>query len=228
MALAELLLADGQHARALELFRRTAERRPWDFKTRHGLALAELRAGDRSEALKQLRAAAVIGRGKGEMDSGFEVPFGLFTTLYFDPKRHRIEGFDRHEAAEDYRLALALERVQQHPGDAFAHLNAGTALARLGHPDLALESLKQAATLQPELADLPYWRAVALTGLRRTAEARQALEATLRQNPLHPQAHRDLAQLCLDAGELGQAQAHLVTYHRTWTGQREREIQVEE
>jgi tetratricopeptide (TPR) repeat protein len=161
----------------------------------------------------------VIGRGKGELDSGFELPFGLITTLYFSPKRVTVRGFSRREAADDYQLAEALERLQKHPDDALARFNAGTALTRLGQPDLALPALDRAAALQPDLADLHFWRAVALIGLQRTAEARAELEETLKQNPLQRHAHRILARLCLDAGEVEQAQMHLAADRRNWPDQ---------
>lgn len=270
LALAQMELADGQYLKARDEFRLAAELRPYDFPARHGLALAELRAGDgrrqtedgrrktedqsnggsedRSPvpggslvsaasatavcrlpspvshaALEALRAAAVIGRGKGELDTGFEAPFGPLTTLYFGPKRLKIEGFNRREAADDYELAQALERLNAHPEDAFASFNAGTALARLGQPDLALETLDRAAALKPELADLPYWRAVALAALHRPDEARRALEETLRQNPQHRHAHIALARLCLDAGEVEQAEAHLAAHRQNWPNDSERD-----
>ena len=150
------------------------------------------------------------------MDSGLELPFGFITTLYFGPKRVTIQGFSRWEAADDYQLAQALERVQRRPGDALAQLNAGTALARLGQPDLALAALNRAAALQPDLADLHYWRAIALIGVHQPAEARRELEETLQQNPVHRHAHRILARLCLDAGEMEQAQAHLAAQRHNW------------
>jgi tetratricopeptide (TPR) repeat protein len=221
-ALGELLLGTGDYAGAREQFRLTTERRPYDFAARHGLGLAELRAGDPAAALEALRAAAVIGRGKGEMDSGLELPFGLITTLYFGPKRVTVQGFSRREAADDYQLADALERLQRRPDDALAQFNAGTALARLGQPDLALDAINRAAALQPDLADLHFWRAAALIGLHRTDEARGELEETLKQNPLHRHAHRILARLCLDAGEIEQAQAHLAAQRRNWPDQIER------
>src|SRR5437867_1436051 len=45
LGLAELQLATGDTARARELFQQAAERRPYDFRTRHSLALAALSAG---------------------------------------------------------------------------------------------------------------------------------------------------------------------------------------
>lgn len=222
-ALGELLLGTGDSASAKEQFRVTAERRPYDFAARHGLGLAELRAGDRAAALEALRSAAVIGRGKGEMDAGLEVPFGFFQALYFGPKRVSVKGFSRQEAADDFQLAQALERLQRRPDDALAQFNAGTALVRLNQPDLALESLDRAAVRQPELADLRFWRAVALIGLHRADEARAELEQTLKQNPMHRHAHRILARLCLDAGQVEQAQAHLAAHRRNWPNELERE-----
>jgi tetratricopeptide (TPR) repeat protein len=216
LALGELQLAAGQAAAAREHLREAVRRLPSDFAPHHALGLAELRAGDRDVALRELRVAAVIGRGKGELNPGLEVPFGLFTTLYFGPKRQRIEGFARREAADDYQLARALERLKLHPEDALAHLNAGTALARLEQWEPALASLDRAGSLSPDLADLPYWRAVALIGLKREDEARRALEETLRQSPAHPQAHRLLARLCLQSGEMEQAREHLAAERRQW------------
>jgi tetratricopeptide (TPR) repeat protein len=228
LALGELLLTAGQYSRAREQFQAAVERRPYEFAAHHGLGLAELRATDRAKdwppesALQSLRAAAVIGRGKGEMDSGYEMPVGPLTSLYFGPKRVSVAGFNRREAADDYQLARALERLKLRPDDALAHLNAGTALVRLGEPDLALESLDRAAALRPELADLHYWRGLALIELHRPVEARRALEEALRQNPLHRHAHRALARLCLDAGEVEEAQAHLAAQHRNWPNEDER------
>jgi tetratricopeptide (TPR) repeat protein len=227
LAMAELLLAQGEHARARELFPRAAELRPFDFRARHGLALAELHAGvgekdwPSTPALEQLRVAAVIGRGKGEIDPGFEVPFGLFSTLRFGAKRHTVAGFSRQAAADDYLLVQALERIRKQPDDALAQLNAGAALSRLGEADLALGRLDRAAALRPDLLDLPYWRAVALMQLHRPLEARQALEETVRRNPLHPHAYRLLARLHLEAGEMGQAQSRLAAHRERWPQERE-------
>jgi predicted Zn-dependent protease len=109
-----------------------------------------------------------------------------------------------------------------------AHFNAGTALARLGLPDLALAALDRAAALQPGLAEMAYWRGAALLELRRPAEARRALEEAARRNPMHPHVYPILARLCLEAGEMEQAQSHLATYRRHWPHVRERELEVQE
>jgi tetratricopeptide (TPR) repeat protein len=232
LAMAELLLAADQSSRARELFRRAAELRPFDFRTRHGLALAELHADPTGSgwpsaaALEALRVAAVIGRGKGELDAGFEVPLGLFTMFRLGAKRLTVAGFSRQAAADDYLLGRALERIRKQPEDALAQFNAGTTLARLGEAGLSLARLDRAAALQPDLPDLPYWRAVALIGLHRPAEARQALAEAVQRNPLHPHARRLLARLALEAGEIGQAQAQLAAHRSHWPQEQEREAEV--
>jgi tetratricopeptide (TPR) repeat protein len=108
-----------------------------------------------------------------------------------------------------------------------AHLNAGTALVRLGQPDLALDSLDRAAALRPELAELQYWRGLALMELHRPIEARQALEEALRRNPLDRHAHRVLARLCLDAGEVEEAQTHLAAQRQNWPTEDEHDGDLE-
>jgi thioredoxin-like negative regulator of GroEL len=75
---------------------------------------------------------------------------------------------------------------------------------------------------------VPYWRALALAGLDRPAEARSALEEALRQNPLHPHAHAALARICLAAGDMADAQAHLAAHRRIWPHERESAVQAEE
>jgi predicted Zn-dependent protease len=65
-----------------------------------------------------------------------------------------------------------------------------------------------------------------LMELHRSREARQALEETVRRNPLHPHAYRLLAHLCLEAGEMEQAQAQLAIHRRHWPQEREREAEV--
>jgi tetratricopeptide (TPR) repeat protein len=228
LARGELRLLRGDAPGARSDFRRVAERRPYEFAARHGLALAELRAGDHPSALQELQVAAVIGRGKGESDPGFEISLGLLTTLYLSPKRHTIAGFDRRDAAGDYQLATALQRIEKRPDDALAQFNAGTALVRLRQPELALPFLDKAAAKEPQLAELPYWRALALAGLDRTTDAHDALEEALRQNPLHPHAHAALARLCLTAGDVADAQAHLAAHRRNWPHERAITTQGEE
>src|SRR5262249_41396066 len=130
---AELLLVSGQSTLSLEDFRTAVAGRPYDFRGRQGLAIAELRTAlgygsqplpvesgtvvdngsavpalqqldskDTTEALEALRAAAAIGRGKGELDPGMEVPISMLMTLYFSPKRQTIAGFSRRPAADDF------------------------------------------------------------------------------------------------------------------------------
>jgi tetratricopeptide (TPR) repeat protein len=222
LSLGEVLLDSNQYAAAREQFQAAVERRPYEFTAHHGLALAELGAATRgpdwppASALKSLRTAAVIGLGKGEMDPGFELPMGLFTSLYFGPKKVTIAGFERRQGADDYQLAQSLEALKRRPDDALALFDAGTALIRLSQPDLGLEFLNHAAALRPELADLQYWRGLAFIELRRPEEARQALEATLKLNPLHRHANGVLARLCLNDGEMEQAQAHLAAQRQNW------------
>jgi tetratricopeptide (TPR) repeat protein len=149
-----------------------------------------------------------------------EIPLG-YTALYFGPKKRLIAGFANDEAAQVYAILNSLDVLKKNAQDGLAWLNIGTALVRLELPDLALDALAKASALQPGLIETNYWAAMAHRQLGRSAEARQELEEVLKANPLHPHAHLELARLLTEAGEMEQAEAHVLAHGRNWPHERQ-------
>ncbi len=110
------------------------------------------------------------------------------------------------EAEQRYREALHID-----PVNAGASLGLAQALLRQrGRADAALEALAASLGLCHHNPSGHYLRGIALQSLRRPAEARRAFETALSQNPVFPAAHRCLARLLLQSGDMLEARRHLI------------------
>jgi tetratricopeptide (TPR) repeat protein len=176
-------------------------------------------AGQHDEAMKEFQVALKLARGKGTLrNDGFGYPGSAF---YLGPKKRMLAGFARPEGREDYTILDSLDTLQSHPENALAHLCLGRALVALKLPDMALPSLEKALALMPELTEARYALALARRDLGQTDEARTLLEAVLKENPMHPHAHLDLARLYTATGDMEAAQSHVLAHRRYWPEDRD-------
>jgi tetratricopeptide (TPR) repeat protein len=220
---ARLLLADwqrdsGRYAEALSTYRGLAEGEPNNLRARHGLALMLMQTGDYARARQELAEVVEHSRAKGETeDMGLMMPW---QSIYFGPKRRLVSGFATPEGSADRVILEALDNLDRNAKNVLAWQNIGGALVQLSAPRLALEALDRAASLDPNLLDTRYYRALALARLGEVADARAELEGVIAANPLHPHARLQLAQLLTDQGQVDQAQAQILAHAKNYPDER--------
>jgi tetratricopeptide (TPR) repeat protein len=218
LLMADLLRNHGDYAEALGRYREVARADRVNLRARHGCALMLLQQGDLAGARGEFHAAIEQGREKGKIDDpGLALPG---QSIYFGPKRRLVSGFSAPESAADRVIWTALDTLDRQPRNGLAWMNIGAALVQLGVPAMALDALAKAATLEPSLAEVPFYRGLALRGLGQLAAARETLEGVVRANPLHPEARLALARILVDQGQVDQAQAQILAHCRNYPEQR--------
>jgi tetratricopeptide (TPR) repeat protein len=223
MALADAHRKAGRYAEALPLYRKVVEEQELNLPARHYYALMLYAAGDLNAARVELHRVVEQARDKGDLrDSGipFIGPGILGSGLYFGPKRRLVRGFSVPEAAADIAILEALQDLEKHPDNALLWQNIGSALMDLDMPDLALTALTRSYDFDPSLLETRFLLGVAYRKLGRLEPARAELKAVVAENPIHPRARLELAQLHTDLGELEQAQAQLLAHTRNYPHER--------
>lgn len=89
----------------------------------------------------------------------------------------------RLEAVESYEAWATLQPFLPEPW-----VKLGEALTTVGHYEEAIEALRYALELSPESAEAAYHHAVALHGLGKSREAREAFVSFFFTHPTHPRA----------------------------------------
>jgi tetratricopeptide (TPR) repeat protein len=110
----------------------------------------------------------------------------------------------------DLREARAFHEncLRAHPDDALAHVELGKLLGPLGEKALAVRHFLTALQLDPNLAEANYYAGLILSGQRRYAEAREKFDRALRANPDFYKAHLGMVNLCIEEGNLADAERH--------------------
>jgi TolB-like protein/Tfp pilus assembly protein PilF/class 3 adenylate cyclase len=104
--------------------------------------------------------------------------------------------FNWKEAELAYRRALELE-----PNDSGARASLAGLLASLGHPDQAVELIKQALTSDPLYASYYNRLSVCLSGLGRLDEAEQAINRAISLEPGHADFYTQLTTVAIQRGD---------------------------
>jgi uncharacterized Ntn-hydrolase superfamily protein len=86
----------------------------------------------------------------------------------------RVE--DHAEPIQELKRLLTLHR-------AYEHMNHGDELLGKGQVEQALEAYRTAATMAPQIEELPFWQAVTLTDLGRVEEALPIFREVFAENP---------------------------------------------
>lgn len=101
------------------------------------------------------------------------------------------------EAEQAYRRA-----IQAAPAQPQAYHNLGSVLNRMDRAEEALEALNHAQSLGLSGLELLFNRGIALTQLLRLDEAERAFEQAIALNPLHGEAHVNLARVRFMRGDV--------------------------
>jgi len=133
MLLAEIRLASGRTASAVDLLTRLSELRPADSATRRRLGGALLALGRAGDAVDVLRAAIAMEPGS--------------TRAHNNLGQALLQLGELGAAITSYETALRLD-----PGYAIGHNNLGLALTETGDLEAAAASFRRAAALDPTLA----------------------------------------------------------------------------
>ncbi len=221
LVMADTLRAQGEYGRALETYAALAAPEPANTRVRHGHALTLLQAGEMGAARREFHAVINQARDKGEVeDKGIMLPW---QSIYFGPKRRFVSGYSAPEGTADRVILECLDTLEQSPENALAWLNVGGALVQLGAPEMALDALRKAARLNPDLLEARYYRALALRQAGRRAEASRELDAVVAANPLHPRARLELARLLTEQGNSDLAQVQVLAHTRNYPDERRRQ-----
>jgi len=107
----------------------------------------------------------------------------------------------------DWPAAEALLRpiVRKDRRNAMTQLQLGTAIARQGRMDEALECFDRAAKINPRMPEIQFERGQALLALDRVEEARGAFERVLKVAPGDPAVLANLAMIAKIEGRLDEA-----------------------
>lgn len=168
-----LLLREGECARAVGPLRRAVEARDYDPLLHYNLANALAECGQAEPAERHYRRALELQPDMADV----QLNLG---NLLADTNRN-------NEAVECYQTALQLR-----PRLRNAHNNLGNLLARMGHFEAAAEHYRLELDGHPENALAHGNLANVLTELGRFAEAFAHYEAALRLDPADPQFARNL------------------------------------
>ena len=130
-----------------------------------------------------------------------------------DPWSHEAMGTYKRLALRDYRGAredYARGRSLS-PGNPELVRTLGTVEVGLGNWDAALAQFREAERLDPRSISVHIWMGRTLLGLRRYAEARQAIDTGLALSPDNYDLIEQRAMTFLGEGNLAGAQAHLAS-----------------
>jgi predicted Zn-dependent protease len=223
--LSEIAFRRGQGARAFELWKQEAGKKPEDTAVRERFADAALRAGRVDEAIAQYKAIlerapgnkavhAQLGRiyfGKGDLQAAggyFEradrTPDGSFTRTFAAYTRQQTGNSAEAEAA--YRREL-----KQHPDNLTAMNNLAMILAAAGSKAEALELAVRAVQKQPANPEFSDTLAYVYLKRNENGAALQILEKITRQYPRHPGFRTHMAMALLHKGDKARARAELQT-----------------
>ncbi len=92
--------------------------------------------------------------------------------------------------------------LRRNPQDAKALVDLGSAYAMSGRGPQALEHLRQAVAISPDLDEGHYFIGLSLRAMKQLAEARLAFETTLKINPRHARARGNLGLVLAEQGDL--------------------------
>jgi hypothetical protein len=95
--------------------------------------------------------------------------------------------------------------LRRNPRDAKALVEMGSAFMMSGRYAQALERLRQAVAINPDLDEAHYFIGLSLRSTKQLGEARQEFEITLRLNPRHARARGNLGLVLAEQGDLAAA-----------------------
>jgi tetratricopeptide (TPR) repeat protein len=203
---------------ALALYRKVAEAQRLNLRARHNMALMLYVTGKLDEARKEFLEVAAQARDKGDLkEEGLLIPGA---SIYIGPKRRLVYGFSIPEATADVTILEALQDLDIHPRSGLLWQNIGGALLDLNLPALALPALARSEEYDPSLLETRFLTGLAYRRLGRREEARRELQTVVSENPLHPRARLELAQLYTDEGNLEQAQAQILAHAKNYPYER--------
>jgi tetratricopeptide (TPR) repeat protein len=199
---ADDLLAGGQLAAAARMFEDILHADPRHADSRHRLGVIALASGQADAALDAFDAALAL-RPRA--------------AIYHDSRGDALEALGRNAAAiAAWRTAIRLD-----PRAVAPLVSLAGALARGEDKparEEAVQCFRRALALDPLAFPAQYGLGLALTDLRRPAEAEVALRAALRLAPDHVAAHSNLGDVLRGLGRLDEAAASLATALRLAPG----------
>lgn len=184
------VMTDGDYQGAVDFFRRGVEltegRTQLGRSLRHKLGTALFLSGNTAEAVRRFEEV-IRDEPAGEQDEpSAKAHYSLGVIRAADGRSQ--------EAIEHFNRAIAFS-----PSYLEARVALGDALRRAGRTEAALEQYGMAVRSNPRLAEARFGYAIGLIRLRRYAEARAWLEASVSVQPDRPELTHALARLLVTA-----------------------------
>jgi Flp pilus assembly protein TadD len=204
-------------AAALEKSLELDARQPLAFKmlgrvetARAKPALAERAFAEAARlAPKDAEAHYLLGRLYQSQDRLVEAARLLKEAIVLDPDLARAHAFlgtvsyalgDASLAEESFQRAILLSRTSKAP-DAIPHLEHGIYLQRTNRLEESVAELRRAAELDRSSVEARFELGQSLHRLRKSHEAREALEQALSVDATDPRVHYLLGRVCYEQGD---------------------------
>lgn len=188
---------EGRFDDAVRAFRKAVTLAPRQSAVHYALGMACIKAGKPGEAIAPMLCARDL------VPDNFDYQLGLADAYYLS--QHGAH------ALPEYLRAGALR-----PGAAGPWSNAGALFREAGRPELALDALHRALSIDPTHASALCNSALAFHDLGEFSAARDSLDLALQSRPDYPEAHWNRAIINLLHGD----------FARGWSGHEFRTVQL--
>ena len=185
--------------KAIEAYRKSVELKAEVFESNVNLGLLLAAAGEKTEAVKYLRAATTLKPSQQETASE-----ALFTAW-------DVLGEIQKNDAPDEAVTAFQNAEELHPKDFGPHLAAAQILERKNDFDGAEKEYKQALELKPESAQALGGLTDVYIATKRFPEAEQSLRSYVKINPQSAPAHLQLGRILASSGRADEALAEFET-----------------
>ncbi|MHB9025512.1 MAG: tetratricopeptide repeat protein [Armatimonadota bacterium] len=127
-----------------------------------------------------------------------------------------VSGFAYPEANDDYLLLTGLDTLAKQPDDYLTWFTLSTSLLNLGQLDEADAALRECVRLNADFPETTYASAQLAIARGNPDGAIALLQEVVTANPRHPFAHKKLAQLYTESGDIVRAAACLAAHAQVY------------
>ncbi len=202
-ALGRIAQGEGRHEEAIQHLQAALQKVPSANRLHYPLALAYRSLGDEQEARKHLALHGAVGVRPADplMDALAELLQG--------ERVHLLRGRAAFQAARFQEAAQAFQAAADaDPKSARARVNLGTALARMGESEAAMNQYHQAIAIDPESGSAHFNLGESFASRGSFTEARIHLGQAIAIDPTDGQAQLGLGEVLRKIGEPAQARVH--------------------
>jgi tetratricopeptide (TPR) repeat protein len=201
--LGRVALARQRYADAIGHLEAALATAPSATRVHYPLGLAYRGQGDRAKAEEHLKL-----RGDADLQPA-DPRMDALARLLRNPSAYETRGAEALDARRWPDAVTNLRKaIEIDPGNAFTHLNLGTALYLSGEGDQALEEFEAALRLSPQLPKAHYSIGVLMEARGRDGEAIDHFSAAVAADPRFVEARMELADSLRRSGRAADALPH--------------------